>query len=145
MQQTVDVLAIQDIEKLVAWCAERCITVTFAKKEDGLYEPETKEITISCRAHPTKQAIYLMHECGHHLIGMKEHHERFGMGYPKVHDPNVVKTNLHRIACLEEEFEAWHRGWKLGRRLALNVKREDFDVVRIDCLKSYMKWAARAK
>lgn len=143
LKQTIDTLAIQDIEKLVAWCADRSIKVSFGKKENGVYETETKEMIISCRAHPAKQVIYLLHECGHHLIGMKEHHDRFGMGYPKVNDPNAVKTNAHRISCLEEEIEAWHRGWRLATRLSLNATREDYDVVRLVCLKSYIRWAAR--
>ena len=88
--------------------------------------------------------MYLLHECGHHLIGMKEHHERFGQGYPLGNDPAVAKTKAHKVACLEEEFEAWHRGWKLARRLGLAITRSDFDELRIECLKSYIDWAARA-
>ena len=55
-------------------------------------------------------------------------------------EPNVKRTFHHRMSCLEEEIEAWHRGWKLAVRLGLSVTREEFDVVRLDCLKSYVRW-----
>ena len=73
---------------------------------------------------------------------MKEHHERFGMGYPMQGDAQVVKTTHHKVACLEEEFEAWHRGWKLAKRLGLAISRREYDDLRIECLKSYVDWTA---
>jgi hypothetical protein len=136
-----DMLYIEKLDSVVDWCASHGLEVSFAKKANGVYEPESKVITLSCRALPEKQLHYLLHECGHHLIGMKEHHERFGKGYPQGMNPEVMNTFIHRVACLEEEFEAWHRGWKLANRLGLDVDREEFDKTRMDCLKSYIKWA----
>ncbi|HAN16499.1 MAG TPA: hypothetical protein DCP73_13260 [Chloroflexi bacterium] len=83
--------------------------------------------------------MYMLHECGHHLIGMKEHHQRFGMGYPQT-DPAVTRTFLHRVSCLEEELEAWHRGWKLSQRIGMSLNRDNFDRVRLECIRSYIKW-----
>ena len=134
-----DVMSISDLASLVEWCGTRCIRVEFAKKPLGSYSTAEKVMTISSRLSPLGQVVVLLHECGHHLCGGADHHDRFGMGYPQT-EPAVKRTFHHRMSCLEEEIEAWHRGWKLAVRLGLNVSREDFDKVRLDCLKSYVRW-----
>lgn len=139
-QWFLEVQAIDDMANLIEWCAARGIDVLFGKKQNGTYDWACKRIIIACHARPQRQLAYLLHECGHHLIGMKEHHERFGMGYPQT-DPELRRTFLHKVSCLEEELEAWHRGWKLSRRLKLSLDRATFDAVRLECIKSYIKWS----
>lgn len=137
-----DMLYIEKLDAVVMWCSSKGIQVILAKKANGVYEPDSKVVTLSCRASPEKMLHYLLHECGHHLIGMEEHHERFGKGYPRGGDPKAVNNYEHRLACLEEEMEAWTRGWRLSNRLRLEVDREEFDKTRIDCLRSYVEWTA---
>jgi hypothetical protein len=136
--------AIEDLVHLVAWCGERGLEVDFAKRSMGVYHLDDKKITISCRLSPERQVAILLHECGHHLVGREEQHDRFGMGYPQT-EPEVTKTFHHRVACLEEEMEAWHRGWKLACRLGLKCDRALFDEVRLQCIRSYVKWTLRPK
>lgn len=138
-----DLRAIGDLTKLTGWCRSKGITVVFGKKQGAAYYPDSKEIVMSNRLSPARQAVVLTHECGHHLIGLKEHHERFGMGYPKHDDAVVSRTLLHRVSCVEEELEAWHRGWKLAQRLDLSIERERFDAIRLECIKTYFNWALR--
>ena len=135
-----DALHIEKMVTVISWCASKSIEVKFGKKPGGLYDANLKSITIACRANPEKQLYYLLHECGHHLIGFIEDDERFGKGYPFVNNPEINSTFYHRVACLEEEFEAWNRGWRLARRLGLNLEREPFDKVRVECLRGYIKW-----
>lgn len=142
IQWATDVLAISDLGKLVTWCVGRGVTVSFGKKQNGVYDTATKTIVISAHARPLRQVAYLLHECGHHLIGDDDHHGRFEAGYPCSEDPAASKTFKHKLSCLEEEMEAWHRGWKLAIRVGLHVSREQYDEIRIECLKSYVKWAA---
>lgn len=137
-----DVLAIRDLETLVSWCRDKKLKVLFAKKSNGTYHSQSKEIIISNRFSPRNQLIVLLHECGHHLIGVNDDHDRFGMGYPQS-DPEVTKTFHHRVSCLEEEMEAWHRGWKLAKRLELTIDRKVFDVMRLKCIRSYIKWTLK--
>ena len=134
-----EVVAIANLELLIGWCASKGIAVAFGKKQNANYDPANKRIVVSCHALPERQLMYMLHECGHHLIGMKEHHQRFGMGYPQS-DPAVTRTFLHRVSCLEEELEAWHRGWKLSQRIGLSLSRESFDRIRLECIRSYIKW-----
>lgn len=138
----VDNRAIEDLSCVVAWCQEKRIDVDFVKKPLGTYHCAEKKISISARLNPLKQLVVLLHECGHYLIGHDEDHERFGMGYPQS-EPEVTRTFHHRLTCLEEELEAWHRGWKLAQRLGLALKREEFDEVRLECIRSYVKWTLR--
>lgn len=135
-----DVIAIDDLTRLVEWCGARGLGVEFVKKPMGTYHAGSKKVSISSRAGPVKQLVLLLHECGHHLIGMKEHHDRFGMGYPQT-DPAITRTFHHRVSVLDEEMEAWARGWKLARRLDLTLPRETFDAIRLDCIRSYLSWA----
>jgi hypothetical protein len=137
-----DMLYIEKLAAVNSWCEARSMRIVFAKKSAGVYDPDSKVITLSGRASPERQLHYLLHECGHHLIGMEEHHERFGKGYPRSGEPRADNNYEHRMACLEEEFEAWHRGWRLAKRLRLEVDREEFDKTRLDCLKTYISWAA---
>jgi len=137
-----DLISILNISNLVKWCTTRGIKVQFNKMENGQYDSILKTISISCQAFPTKQLLYLLHECGHHLIAAKEKNDRFSMGYGRGEDPEVNKLLIHRMAILEEECEAWERGRRLAKRLKLNISWEDFNLLRLDCLKTYVLWTA---
>ena len=139
-QWTKEASAIEAMAEVVKWCESKGIKVQFGKKSGGLYDSQLKTITITSHSGPEKQLYMLLHECGHHLIGFTEHDERFGKGYPFADDPEVNTSFQHKIACLEEEIEAWHRAWRLSKRLRLQLDRSAFDEVRLECLRSYIKW-----
>ena len=121
-----EVLAIRDLYLLVDWCSGHKLKVSFAKKSNGEYRSCDKQIIVSTHLSPRKQVVVLLHECGHHLIDGQDIQDRFALGYSQI-NPEIIKTFSHRLACLEEEFEAWHRGWKLAKRLSLTVDRDYFD------------------
>lgn len=140
-----DLKYVNALEAIIKWCESRGLSVTFSKKSGGVYYTDQKEITINARAAAKQQLFLLLHECGHHLIGSAERHERYGMGY-STSDRTVRRTYHHRIDILEEEFEAWYRGWKLALRLGV-LSLEDkviYDKVRIRYLRSYLLWASKA-
>lgn len=137
-----DLIAIDDLAKVVEWCEGYRLKVEFVKKSLGTYHSSDRSISISSRASPVKQLVLLLHECGHHLIGDAEQHDRFGMGYPQL-DPQVKRTFHHRVSILDEEMEAWARGWKLATRLGLFLKRDVFDSIRLNCIRSYISWALK--
>jgi hypothetical protein len=136
-----DVVFVERLARVVEWAGARKLSVVFAKKSAGVLDPNKNEITISSRARPERQLYYLLHECGHYLVGRQEHHERFRDGYPAAAgNPEIKRTFKYKITCLEEELEAWHRGWKLAKRLHLGLDREAWDEVRMECLRSYAEW-----
>lgn len=134
------------LRTLVEWCAARGLRVEFSRKGGGIYYPIKKEICISSQASPKTQLYLLLHECGHHLINPDSKYGRYSKGYD-ISDPEVTKTTHHRLDVLEEEFEAWHRGWKLALRLNIATpdEKETYDKLRVKMLKSYLLWATKAK
>ena len=140
-----DVLYANKIKIVVGWCASKKLDVRFGKTAGAIYDGPTRTIRISGRASPEKQLYYLLHERGHHLIGFAEGDDRFSLGYLCVDDPAINATFQHRLACLEEEIEAWDRGWRLSKRLNLNINRAEFDKLRIVCLRSYIRWTNSKK
>ncbi|NBP04207.1 MAG: hypothetical protein EBU90_29780 [Proteobacteria bacterium] len=146
MQQYLGEMAcVRDLDRLIKWCTKRGLTVYFKKHENGTYDEYYKSIMIAANASPAKQVVYLLHECGHHLIHQHPGEpNRFAMGYDQT-DPRITHTFQHRLACLEEEMEAWQRGRNLAKKLKLRIDDDALEYIRINCLKSYVKWAVSKK
>ena len=141
-----NLLAAKDIKQIVEWASKKKIKVFFVKQESGEWQHDTKMAIIATSLNPVNQSVILLHELGHYLVDSRScTDERFIQGYPRQMIPSVHHEFNHRLACLEEEMEAWNRGWKLATRLKLNVKRSEFDEMRIKCLKSYIKWSVNPK
>lgn len=142
---TEDVRYSHGLRVVVEWCDARGLKVNFARRHGGIYYVGRKEILISSRASPKVQLHYLLHECGHHLI-KPDKSGRYSMGYENS-DPKAQNRINHRIDVVDEEFEAWHRGWKLALRLGImeSEEKEDYDVTRVKMLHSYLLWATKAK
>lgn len=140
-----DVKNTESLRVVVEWCEARSLTVNFCRRGGGIYYTADKQIKVSGRASPRSQVHILLHECGHFLIGTKDRKDRYQKGYAAV-DPNVRKSTIHRIDILDEEFEAWHRAWRLGLKLGAlrESDREHFDLTRVSMLNSYILWGARA-
>lgn len=140
-----DVRFINALRVVVEWCEARSLTVEFRNQHGGVYYPAYGRITISERASPKLQLHYLLHECGHHLIGPKKKGERFGMGYG-LEDDRLLRSPHHKLDVIEEEFEAWHRGWKLARKLKIlrDQDRVGYDDTRVKMLRTYIDWASRS-
>lgn len=141
-----DLTSVTGIKAVVEWAATKGIGVVFTNRKcGGLYEGELKTVTINSRMNYEKQFFVLLHECGHILVGATSYHEtsRWRMGYPSAGDPQVSNKFIHRCAIVEEEFEAWHRGKKLAKKLGITLDENRFDEIKTEFLKTYMKWALR--
>ena len=140
-----DVRFINALRVVVEWCEARSLTVEFRNQHGGVYYPAYGRITISERASPKLQLHYLLHECGHHLVfSHPGNPNRFEMGYPQT-DKEVTRKFQHRLACLEEEMEAWQRGRNLAKKLKLKFNEDNLESLRIHCLGSYVRWACKKK
>lgn len=129
------------LSSLTTWCTKRGIIVEFKKAANGAFFPDEKRIEINARLKPENQVYCLLHECGHVLIGHKNTNERFGMGYPSSNVPRIARRLTHKCDVIDEELEAWYRGFKLSRRLKFNVDKQRFDAFKSKMIISYMKWA----
>ena len=79
------------------------------------------------------------------LIGFEKTHEthRFKLGYPSSQDPAWKGKFIHRCIILEEEFEAWHRGRKLAKKLEVEINENNWNATKSSFIKSYLRWAMK--
>lgn len=148
-----DVLAIDALEKLIAWLKRRGIKVTFEpESKGGLWFRNKRTIRINVRSRPREQYHILLHECGHIIVDLSTaaHTEgKYACGYEQVSDlkdPKQRKINVtfkHRIDVIAEEIDAWHAGKKLANRLDLVLDQDAYDSSRARALKTYVKWSLR--
>lgn len=141
-----DLTSAASLDRLVSWCARRGVTVEFTnRREAGVYSSEEKTIFINSTQTYEHQLFILLHESGHLLIGSensKESH-RFKLGYPSSYDPTWKGKFVHRCIILEEEFEAWHRGKKLAKKLEIEINEEGWNDIKSRFIKSYLRWAMK--
>lgn len=140
-----DLNHIRNLSKVVEWCKRQRLLVEFVSNGGGEYWWEERRITV-CKDTTTQHQLHvLLHECGHHLIGRPKPHKRFGMGYGN-DEAAEKKTIHHKLDILEEEFEAWHLGWQLGRQLkVLKISdKQAFDKNRTRSMKLYVDWASKS-
>lgn len=133
------------LDVLVEWCRKKMLNIEFSRKKGSIYFSYNKKITINTRSTNKHQMMTLLHECGHYLIDRSCSSNRFKDGYGSIDDINHKKTLTHRISILDEELEAWHRGWRLGLRLGIltNLDRVEFNKIKNRSILTYVKWIAK--
>ena len=139
---------IECLGKAIRWAGRRGVKVSFnwTGAMDGKWVPETRTIEVSCRCVPEYQLYTFLHEAGHFLVQdartfRTPYIKRYGEGYIKGYGPKLINDFGYRLAVLDEELEAWHRGRKLARRLNLVIDDSRFIVRRKRMLKTYVHWA----
>jgi hypothetical protein len=133
-----ELTAIAGMERIALWLEKKKITLKVKKMEFAIYFADIRQIHLSGGLSRERQLIFLIHECGHVLVGRPKRNERFGM-------TEILKgercTFRHRLDVLEEEFEAWHRGKKMAKRLKVVYDSTQWDQEKQWALVSYLKWA----
>ena len=85
----------------------------------------------------------LLHECGHALIRRDWTKFKTEFCAHAEHDGDGRKeTKSLKISTLEEEFEAWKRGWKLAKRLNLQLDKDAYTKHKNKYIMTYIEWAA---
>lgn len=121
------------MERVLAWCASRGIGVEFGTHRDS-YEIATRTIYIRTGQSRFATLAGLLHECGHALCD-RDRARRWPHGYASQR-PRGLK---HAIECLAEEFEAWHRGERLAKRLGVKLDVVRYRRMRDACLADYAR------
>jgi hypothetical protein len=133
-----ELLALAGMVKLASWLEKRKIPLVIKKMTGGEYNDVDRVVSLSGRISREKQLIFLIHECGHVLVGKPKRDERFGMAEIKIGERCTFR---HKLDVIEEEFEAWHRGKKLARRLNIEYDKVLLEQEKQSALVSYIKWA----
>lgn len=124
------------LKLVMRWCAARGIAVTFDDVRcKGEYEHKTKTIRINRRQVPETKLYTLLHECGHNLVTVNDRARRF-----RAWEQYDINSSTVIIIDLDEEFEAWHRGQKLAKRLGIRLNTQKWDRYRAKCIKAHMQW-----
>lgn len=101
-------------------------------------DPVTKVITIS-PAQTDRQKVYaLAHELGH-VLG----YEARDFLFSNREGPIKSRSGRRRLAVLEDEIDAWRRGWKLCERLGLGLSPRGFEIEASRWLMVYCRDVAR--
>lgn len=95
---------------------------------------DTKTITLRLGRRSNETSFYVMlHELGHVLMTRT----RAGR-HVLVRAAKKYKTQISRVAVLEEEMEAWRLGYNLAKKLDMHVNQNKFDRVKSACLTTYI-------
>ena len=82
----------------------------------------------------------LLHECGHIIVSDKKSYNKnykiLNKGYL---DGRHTKGLLYKYKQLREEIQAWEKGFKLSKKLGINIKKEDYDKYASICFNTYTK------
>lgn len=128
--------AVRKLKKVLNWCQTRHLEVRFEIIEDNSYRAgwfdDDRTIYIHRDHDPENQLFTLLHECGHWLI--------------KIHTLNYHLINFRestptgRINCLENELDAWKRGWELSEKLNLNLDPKKWQRTKTESVNSYLRY-----
>ena len=117
------------INLIAAWAKTRGYSVFGKWDEDAFYDKD-KEIVYSLRTKEKKHQMYsLLHECGHALaFDSKGYKDNFpNLAAIRFKTSRVSKRrNVVKCETIAEEWDAWKRGFKLARRLGIEVNKEDY-------------------
>ena len=117
------------INLIAAWAKTRGYSVFGKWDEDAFYDKD-KEIVYSLRTKEKKHQMYsLLHECGHALaFDSKGYKDNFpNLAAIRFKTSRVSRRrNVVKCETIAEEWDAWKRGFKLARRLGIEVSKEHY-------------------
>jgi hypothetical protein len=115
--------------------------VIFKTCKKAVYDHNTQTIIIPLKMSPLVQVMCLLHELGHALVGMRVKGERYGLGYSQ--HGRKARSLMSKVDCMDEEYEAWHRGQKLAERLGIKLPMQQWCIYKARQLKTYARWVGR--
>ena len=125
--------------------AERTLGYTVLEDSDCVdcCRNDAKIIEIYSLNGVENRLFALLHECGHALIRRDWTKFKTEFCAHAEHDGDGRKeTKSLKISTLEEEFEAWKRGWKLAKRLNLQLDKDAYTKHKNKYIMTYIEWAA---
>jgi hypothetical protein len=87
-----------------------------------------------------KMLYVLLHEIGHLIRNRKEHASSVNSNAVVLQNSFSHASLTHKLAVLQEEFEAWDEGLALAKRKGWVIDEKAYNRQRTKCLKSYVVW-----
>ena len=124
--------------KIEDWAKSHGYTVRFSIRDEVNYTD--KEITLRNQKNKDKMMYSFLHECGHIIVSDKRSYKKnykiLNKGYV---DGRHTKGLLYKYKQLREEILAWEKGFKLSKKLGININKEEYDEYASKCFNTYIK------
>ncbi len=116
------------LELLTAWADSKGYHVEQEPNHQVLVDHKEKVIWLDKEETLRRRVYSLLHECGH------------------VAQEEAKATRLFdqsRLWELEDEMDAWRRGWNLSQQLDLGMPLRGFRRIATECVMTYVKYEAK--
>lgn len=129
------------LKLLENYCETRGWTVEYSEGEDQAI-PASNLIVLNRRHKPEILYYYFLHELGHMLMVIDD--PDYLTKY-KVLNERTELSQTFRVGRVEEEIEAWNKGFEFAQFLGLPVNQLKYEELKASLVSSYMLWAINRK
>ena len=150
MQPSLEDWIASDLVSIHEWCLKNSIDVEMKPGRIGvtLFNFGRPRIVLGRRLNKITLVCVFLHECGHVLIDKTRLRNKgdtiFNTLAARPHpDRNGLRRIRFKIDTIDEELEAWKRGWKLAKRLNLGISKAAYDRAQSLMINRYVHWASR--
>jgi hypothetical protein len=127
----------KQIDRLVKYSEKKGFAVEFSSAQGFVSQVELDTKTISLSTNRSLETVFyvFLHELGHTIqfANRKKYAERFGTVFVGFNQKSLTS----RVVQLEEEYDAWQRGYDLAKRLKLKINKRKFEMHKARCILSY--------
>ncbi len=129
------------LQRICDWAHDRGYLVDLypADHEADEVDPATKVITIATGQTLRQKVWAALHECGH-ILGYEARDFLFSDAPHRI-TPRMSPRS--RLAVVENELDAWRRGWRLAERLELGLSARSYEKEAAIWVLTYVIDAAR--
>lgn len=125
--------------KIEKWAHKVGYTIRFGRTDECDYYK--RELVVQRNQKDINIIYSVLHECGHSIIGGKRsYHKKFKSIVKADIDGRHTKSNLYRFKKLKEEIDAWEEGYKLAKKLRIDIDKDHYDVYAAKCVNTYIKY-----
>lgn len=112
----------EELDKIIKWLHKRDYTLSWGEIDQVL--PMEGKVTIE----KNKYELYsLLHECGHIMIYEKpSYYKEYGILEEAEVNGHLRKTNVYKYQKMKEEIMAWEKGFKLAKKLQIDIDEEEY-------------------
>lgn len=135
--------------KLRAWLGSKGFQLCTRPHAEDMVDFGERLVSINASDPYPIRIASALHECGHVLIFLsrcRRPQKRFSGSTLKeqclLKGRRTPRSRAARIACLQEELDAWDRGLDLAQRLGVRVNKRILEKDRVKALMSYVGFAA---
>ena len=107
------------INIIESWLDSRNVVLRWSNNHS--YDPVTNEIFVSRRGSDKNIFYTLLHEVGHYI--------QYNLSKPPpfINYDQDEKTLVSMYHNMQEEIDAWQRGYSLAKKLKIPIDRKDYD------------------